>query len=96
MQSIFGRAKRADLISICHEALLDTGSTIKESKIRALRHLGGRIINDKSGLVKLRNEWLELYTSVCRYNEIDHFKLPTINDLSYREWCRIRAFDTVL
>ena len=95
MQSIFARAKRADIITACHDALLATGDAIKESKVKALKHLGGRILNDKTGHIKLREEWLEVYTSLCRYNEIDHSKLPNVNSLSYTEWCRVRAYEMV-
>ena len=96
MQSIFARAKRLDMITACHDALMATGDSIRQSKVRALKHIGGRILNDKSGIDKLREEWLELYTSLCRYNEIDHSALPTVNSLSYNEWCRVKAYETVL
>jgi hypothetical protein len=95
MQSIFSRAKRADLVAVCHEAIKATGGSIRDSKIKVLKHLGGRLLNDKDGRAKVRNEWLELYTSLCRYEEIDHDKLPTVNQLGYGEWCRVRAFETV-
>ena len=95
MQSIFSQAKRADMIAVCHDALKTTGDEIKKYKIRALKQLGGRIHHNFGPQDKLKEEWLEVYASLCRYQEIDHSKLPNVNTLSYNEWCRVRAYETV-
>lgn len=95
MQSQFLRATRSELAGLCHDSFILKTTEIRSEKLAALKCIGGKI---RAGQVSqnLREEWIQLYTSLCRYKPIDTSTFPNSNKLSLIEWNRTQGYKTVL
>ena len=96
MESLFSRPRSLDVVSKAFNLFQAKAGDLKTSKINALKTLTHKLTNSKDPINQAwRKEWLKLYASLCRYNDLKSTSFPTINDLSYQEWKRMRMFEPV-